>query len=333
MEAVSVEEALSRDLRRLRRAAALFMVFLMLLPWFFRYVPLSYPNWRLPRMAPQELPEPRPVPNTYPLPVQWVPAPMEVFERWIKERYPGSLVGLEELAIVNEVARRWNINPGILVSIIGAEHSFLSPQKVGWDHALKYYQNPFSYGVYKGSRLPFAIGWEASASGAASIISRVIQTMPQGDWTPEMYTEFWRRLSGFYTHGDMGVVHPDWLRNVTTISRQLWAAVREHPQLWARTLLDAISVAELPGFVDDLLRAARSLAQNDTVKQSVIRGMEKFDQAMEALQVWLTEKAGEQVAEVVEPLVLTVAAVVLLGAIILGGSAVAVAAAPGSVPA
>ncbi|PZN11559.1 MAG: hypothetical protein DIU69_05325 [Bacillota bacterium] len=314
---MSADEALSRDLRRLRRAAALFMAFLLLLPWFFRYVPLSYPSWRLPRALPQEMPAPQPIPNTYPLPVRWVPVPVEAFERWIKERYPDSLVGLEELVIVNEVARRWNINPSILVSIIGAEHSFLSPRIVGWDHAVRYYQNPFSYGVFKGSKLPFAIGWEASASGAASIISKVILTMPQGDWTPAMYAEFWRRLSGYYVRGDLNDVAPIWLRNVSVISQGLWRATMADPKLWTRALLDAIPAAQLPGFVGDVLRAARSLAQSDVVRQTVIRSAEKFNQAMERLQAWLGEKAGKPVADAVMPMVVTVAGVALTAAMLM----------------
>ena len=322
MEAVSVEEALSRDLRRLRRAAALFMVFLMLLPWFFRYVPLSYPSWRLPRMAPQELPEPRPVPNTYPLPVQWVPAPMEVFERWIKERYPGSLVGLEELAIVNEVARRWNINPGILVSIIGAEHSFLSPRVVGWDHALKYYQNPFSYGVYKGSRLPFAIGWEASASGAASIISRVIQTMPEGEWTAEQYAEFWRRLSGVYVRGDINDVAPVWLRNVVSISTGLWGAVQANPRLWARALLDAIPAAQLAEFGQKVVQSGRALG--DAARQWAVRGAEWLGDRLDSLQTALASLVGDWTAErimnvVVMPMVLVIGGIMATALVVATG--------------
>lgn len=309
MRPMSVEEALNRDLRRLRRAAALFMMFLLLLPWFFRYVPLSYPSWRLPRLAPAELPEARPVPETYPLPVQWIPAPMEVFERWIKERYPDSLVGLEELVIVNEVARRWNINPGILISIIGAEHSFLSPRVVGWEHALKYYENPFSYGVYKGSPLPFAIGWEASASGAASIISRIIQTMPQGEWTAGQYAEFWRRLSGYYVRGDMNEVAPVWLRNVVSISAGLWGAVQANPQLWARALLDAIPAAQLAEFGQKVLQTGRALG--DAALQLGVRGAEKVSEWLNALQTALTNVAGERTAErimnvVVMPMVLVI---------------------------
>jgi hypothetical protein len=120
------DPALDRDLRRLRRALAAFFVFLALLPWLALQALGSFPDlpWR---RVPVRLPEPAPVPVEYPVAVQWVPLPLPVLAEWIQRRYPGSLIGLEELEIIHGVARRWNVSTAILLGIVAAEHSFLSP--------------------------------------------------------------------------------------------------------------------------------------------------------------------------------------------------------------
>lgn len=251
------EQALERDLRRLRRAFAAFMVFIFILPWLFHYAEFSFPDDDLPRPTPEELsrvPKAKPIPNSYPLPVRWFPLPLQVIEDYIQEGYPGSLVTRKELEIVHNVAKKWNINTIYLVSIIGAEKGFLSSASNGkpfsWNK--RNYHNPFSYGQCVGC--PFkAYGWEASANGAASIISRVILTMPDGYWTEEMYAEFMRRLSGYYVKGDLNAYDPVWEKNVRIISTQIWNELAASKNLWADLVFEELSESEIRAFSEDII--------------------------------------------------------------------------------
>lgn len=244
-----------------RRAVAVLLAFVfLLLPWLFLSAGVSTMSWRWPRPAPEgvRLPAPRPVPDAYPAAVQYIPLPLDAVEAWIQNRYPGSLIGLKELQDIDAAAREWNVSPAILLGILGAEQSFLSPQAVGYYHALRFYQNPFDYGVWPGSPMVFAIGVRKSAEGAASIVARAILSMPARDWSPLEFGEFYRRLSGVYVHGDMSAPDVDWTRNVTSIASALWAASAASPVEWARLLLSALASDHLARLADSLQNLAAS---------------------------------------------------------------------------
>lgn len=242
-----------------RRAVAVLLAFLFLLtPWLFLYSGVSTMRWRWTEPEPQgaRLPAPQPVPDAYPAVVQYIPLPLEAADRWIQENYPGSLIGLDELRQIDEAAREWNVSPAILLGILGAEQSFLSPRAVGWYHALRFYENPFDYGVWPGSPLVFAIGVRKSAEGAASLVARAVLSMPARDWTQAEFGEFFRRLSGVYVHGDPGAPDADWIRNVTAVQSALWTASAASPVLWARAILSALG----PDRIARLADGVRSMA-------------------------------------------------------------------------
>lgn len=303
------ELAFRRDMQRLRRLMALFAIGLLLLPWMFRYTGASYPDIGLRQPAPVRLPAPAPVPETYPLAVRWVPLPLPEVAKWIEKRYPGSLIGIDEITVIDEVARRWNVSTILLLAIVGAEHSFLAPGVVGLNHALKFYQNPFSYGVWPGSPYPVSIGLEASASGAASIVSRVIRSMPEGRWGEAEYGEFYKRLSGVYVLGDAQAVHGSWLRNVSLISRSLWETVASNSQAWAKAIRESFSVSM------EYLRDVASSAVADA-RALGVRAYERVGDNLETLERWLAENAPvlvDVIMPVVIALVVVVAAVAVLG--------------------
>lgn len=303
------ELALRRDLRRLRRLLALLAAFLIL-PWMFRYVGVSYPDRALEQPAPVRLPAPVPVPDAYPVTVRWAPLPLPALAEWVERRYPGALIGLEEIAVIDGVARQWNVSTILLLSIVGAEHSFLAPGAVGLAHALRFYQNPFSYGVYPGSPFPFAIGLEASAAGAASIVSRVVRSLPPGQWGEAEHAEFYRRLSGVYVLGDAGATHGTWLRNVSLISRSLWETAAADPREWAHAMRRATSVedASLRQFASSAVADAKALG---------VRAYEGVVDALATVEDWLSENAPvlrEAVMTVLIALVVVVAAVAVAAA-------------------
>lgn len=180
-----------RKLRLSTKVIALLLALLML-PWLFIgniSETLLY-SIEEPAIEPVSVPSFAPVPAGYPVLVQYVPLDLSAVEGWIQSHYPGSLVDIPMLQAIDQAAKEANVNLGILLGILAAEQSMLSPSIVGYAHAMHYYDNPFDYGVYPGSTFPFAIGAYASAKGASSLAVRSLESFAPGAWRAEQFVQW-----------------------------------------------------------------------------------------------------------------------------------------------
>lgn len=188
---------------RLSTKIIVLLLALLMLPWLFIgniSETLLY-SIEEPASEPVNVPDFAPIPAGYPVVVQYVPLDLSAVEGWIQTHYPGSLVDLPMLQAIDQAAKEANINIGILLGILAAEQSMLNPSIVGYGHALRYYDNPFDYGVYPGSPFPFAIGAYASAKGATSLAARSIETFSTGAWNADQYIQWMGFFENWYVNG------------------------------------------------------------------------------------------------------------------------------------
>lgn len=192
---------------RLRLSTKLIAILLalLMLPWLFIFnisdtllYSIEEPSLT---QEPVTVPNFEPVPVGYPVVVQYIPLDLSAVEDWIQTQYPGSLVDLPMLQAIDRSAKEANINLGILLGILAAEQSMLTPSIVGYGHAMRFYDNPFDYGVYPGSPFPFAIGAYASAKGASSLAVRSIESFAAGSWSADQFTQWMGFFENWYVNG------------------------------------------------------------------------------------------------------------------------------------
>ncbi|MDI3297597.1 MAG: hypothetical protein QJR08_00345 [Bacillota bacterium] len=258
----SAEELLRQDMRLARRILAAFLALIML-PWMFLQSSWSFPRYPVREPVPMDVPvaEPapaaEPVPQGYPVTLTWTPVPLSVLWDWVQRNYPDTVLTPADIAAIDAVAHKWNVSTELLFGILVAEQGFLSPSRVGLQHALEFHANPFDYGVYPGSPFPFAIGVEKSAEGAASIVARTIEAYPAGNWDQTTWLSFWAALSGVYVNGDVHKPATSWIKNVATTMRQVWQTINDHADEVAQHIKQSY-----PSFVQQLANGIQGLSQS-----------------------------------------------------------------------
>lgn len=220
---------------RLSTKVIAMLLALLLLPWLFMgNIPetLRY-SVDEPAMEPVNVPDFAPVPAGYPVVLQYIPLDLSAVEDWIQNQYPGSLVDIPMLQAIDRAAKEANVNLGILLGILAAEQSMLTPSVVGYAHAMRYYDNPFDYGVYPGSPFPFAIGAYASAKGASSLAVRSMEAFSVGSWSADQFAQWMGFFENWYVNGISAFsTIGDWGNNVSSVWNSAMQYVVQKTPSW-----------------------------------------------------------------------------------------------------
>ncbi|AEJ40826.1 hypothetical protein TPY_2666 [Sulfobacillus acidophilus TPY] len=228
-----------------------------------------------------------PVPATAPAELQYWPLPISAAQQWIEQHDPGALAGLPQYVAVlqaaDAAARRYNLNPLLLLGELGAEQAFLSPDVPGgMAHALQFVQNPWDYGVYPGSPFAFDIGPQQSALGAASLTAQMADSvLHTGHWS---WSTFEIALAQRYAQA-----WQPWVRNTFG----LWAAMQATPAIHQGQWALATQNLTLPVWttIANQTQTDPALLHDATTQQAVAQATNPLAVAssvITSIQTWIT---------------------------------------------
>lgn len=263
---MTIASAAVRRQRQRRRLILVLTVLAFLLPWLFVAKMPAAQQWRNDANSAGFLPVPVgaavPLPSSAPRLLQYWPIPVSAVQSWIEHDQPGALAGLPSHANIIQAAitagRRDNLNPLLLLSILDAEQSFLSPHVPGGlAHAQLFTENPWDYGVYAGSPFAFNIGPTRSAEGAATLVDEIALAVLHHGWS---WSTFEMTLAHRYAQNWQPWVHitfTTWStmqRNVTIASGILSLALQNPTSIPALhglglTTLTKVASIAIPGSV------------------------------------------------------------------------------------
>ncbi len=259
----SISSHLSSHTRqqRRRRVIGLLIILAFLLPWLFVAKMPAAQQWRDEGNSVGFLPVPVgaavPLPTTAPRILQYWPIPVGAVQNWIEQDSPGALAGEPAYANIIQAAmtagKRDNLNPLLLLGILNAEQSFLSPNVPGGlAHAQLFTENPWDYGVYPGSPFAFDIGPTQSAEGAATLVDEMALAVLRQGWS---WSTFESALAQRYAQN-----WQPWVR----ITFSTWSAMEQNPSIaqgiLIKTLEDPAAVPALQSLGSSALAHVAQIA-------------------------------------------------------------------------